>query len=207
MNLQTLLNDPIIFLFYAAGLLIAITIHEFSHALTADRLGDPTPRSQGRLTLNPLKHLDPLGTVSLLLVGFGWGKPVQFDPYNLEKPRRDAAIISLAGPVSNLLFALVLSLILRFLLVNQPYSLLVLPIMQINVMLAIFNLVPIGPLDGQKILLGLLPRDLAYEFQSIMNRWGTLLLLLLVLPVFGGQAPIVALISPIITFVMRLMLL
>jgi Zn-dependent protease len=205
MNLTTLISNPILFISFALGLLIAITIHEFSHAFAADRLGDPTPRSQGRLTLNPLAHLDPLGTISMLLIGFGWGKPVQFDPYNLENPRRDAAIISLAGPVSNLTLAFVLSLFERLISFDSAILTFLIPLMYINVMLAIFNLIPIGPLDGQKILYGILPRDLAYEFQAIMSKYGILLLLLFILPVFGGQAPIAAIISPIINFVMTLL--
>ena len=205
MNLDTLFSNPLIFAIFAVGLLIAITIHEFSHAFAADRLGDPTPRVQGRLSLNPLRHLDPLGTISMLLIGFGWGKPVQFDPYNLEHPRRDAAIISLAGPASNLLFALIVSLLWRFVLPASGFSDLLIPLIYLNVMLAIFNLVPIGPLDGQKILFGLLPRDLAYEYQSIMSRYGTLILIFFILPVFGGQAPIVSLISPVIRGVMSLL--
>ena len=101
--LGVLFNNPLSFLFWLVALAMAITIHEFAHAYTADRLGDPTPRLQGRLTLNPLAHLDPLGTLMLLLVRFGWGKPVQFDPFNLKNPRKDGALISLAGPASNLL--------------------------------------------------------------------------------------------------------
>lgn len=204
--LQTLFQSPLAFLIFAIGLLVAITVHEFSHAFAADHLGDPTPRSQGRLSLNPLSHLDPLGTLSMLLIGFGWGKPVEFDPYNLEHPRRDAAIISFAGPISNLIFATVLSLLLRFVFVSTLLTEIFLPVIYINVMLAIFNLVPIGPLDGQKIVFGLLPRDLAYEFQSIMSRYGTLLLLLFILPIFGGVSPIVALISPVIDAILRLLL-
>lgn len=204
--IDTLFSSPITFIFFALGLLIAITIHEFSHAYAADQLGDPTPRAQGRLTLNPLSHLDPLGTISMLLIGFGWGKPVEFDPYNLEKPRRDAALISIAGPVSNLLLALFLSLIYKFAPISFEIATFLQIVMYINVMLAIFNLVPVGPLDGQKILFGLLPRDLAYEYQSVMNRYGTLILLMFILPVFGGQAPISSLITPVIRFVMNLLL-
>src|SRR5438876_3599187 len=118
--------NPIEFVLGLAALIIAITIHEFSHALAAEHLGDPTPRLQGRLTLNPLAHLDPLGTILLILVRFGWGKPVVFDPYNLRNPRRDGAIISIAGPVSNVLLAIVCSLLLhvffaaRIFLVQSP---------------------------------------------------------------------------------------
>src|SRR3989344_2874340 len=111
--MDNLLSNPAELLFIIPTLLAAITVHEFAHAWTADRLGDPTPRLQGRLSLNPLKHLDPLGTLMLLLFRFGWGKPVQFDPFNLKRPRQDGALISLAGPASNLSLALLLSLFVR----------------------------------------------------------------------------------------------
>src|SRR3990172_6432841 len=113
-------SNPITFIFSLVALVVAISIHEFAHAAAADRLGDPTPRLQGRLTLNPLAHLDPIGTLMLLLIRVGWGKPVQFDPYNLKNPRRDAALISLAGPASNLILAIVLALIIK--LITNPFS-------------------------------------------------------------------------------------
>src|SRR3989344_8840740 len=149
---------------------VAITIHEAAHAWMADRLGAPTPRLQGRLSLNPLVHYDPVGTTLLLglvflralgfpVIPFGWAKPVQFDPYNLKNPRRDSAIISLAGPVSNLLLAALLSLIARFL----GGATFLLPVITLNVVLAIFNLVPLHPLDGGKIFIGLLPEREAAE--------------------------------------------
>src|SRR5689334_15252656 len=187
------------------ALIIAITIHEFSHAITADRLGDPTPRSDGRVSLNPLRHLDPMGTLMLLVFHFGWGKPVQFDPYNLSHPRRDSAIISLAGPISNLSLAILLSLINKFLTISPMFSILINYTIFLNISLAIFNLVPVYPLDGEKILAGILPRDLSYEFQSIMRRYGMIILVLLVLPVFGSS-PINSLISPIISFFTNLLI-
>src|SRR5687767_10671057 len=104
--LESLVASPLFFIAWVISLLLSISFHEAAHAYAADRLGDPTPRSQGRLTLNPLAHLDPLGTLMLLLFRFGWGRPVQFDPYNLKNPRQDAAIISLAGPATNLVLAL-----------------------------------------------------------------------------------------------------
>lgn len=192
-------------LYFLFGLIIAITIHEFAHALLADRLGDPTPRAQGRLTLNPLAHLDPLGTLMLLFFHFGWGKPVIFDPYNLAKPRRDAGLISLAGPVSNILLAVLLSLSLRFLPLPELLAPLFYITVLLNITLAVFNLVPVYPLDGEKILAALLPRDLAYEYQAIMSRYGTFLLIFLILPVFGNSA-IVSLISPAITLLTSLLL-
>lgn len=201
-----LLSNPILFLIWAIGLVMAISIHEFAHAKAADTLGDPTPRSQGRLTLNPLSHLDPLGTLALLFLGFGWGKPVMFDPYNLRNPLKDSALIALAGPVSNILLAIVLSLILKFVpgidLLTSVFPIIIF----MNIMLAIFNLVPIFPLDGEKILGGLLPKELYYEYSSIMRQYGTIILILMLLPIAGGTSPISALISPVISFITNLLL-
>ncbi len=200
-------------LLYITFIIISIGIHEFAHAFAADRLGDPTPRSMGRLTLNPFAHIDPIGTVvlplSLLLISggsfaYGWGKPTPFDPYNLKNPRRDAGIISIAGPISNLLLATIVSLSLR--LLPPIYSVFLTPLILTNIGLAIFNLVPVGPLDGQKIIFALLPRDLAYEFQAIMNRYGVLILLFLIFPFFGGEAPIVSIINPPIQFLANLLI-
>lgn len=197
-------TDPLLGLSWFLGLILAITIHEFAHAAMADRLGDPTPRLQGRLSLNPLVHLDPLGTLMLLLTRFGWGKPVQFDPFNLANPRRDAAVISLAGPISNLATATVLSLILRLPSVLSIYPI-VLPTIVLSVSLALFNLIPIHPLDGGKIILGLLPSTLAAEWDRILHQYGLIILILLLLPL-GGISPISALLSPLITFTLNLLL-
>lgn len=201
--LQSLFGDPVYFIVWIVSLTIVISVHEAAHAFAADRLGDPTPRSQGRLTLNPLKHLDPLGTVMLLLFRFGWGKPVVFDPYNLKHPRQDAALISLAGPVSNILWATLAAVIIRFL--PEAIAPVLYPFIFLNVGLAVFNLVPVHPLDGAKILIGLLPADMAYEWDAIMNRYGIIILLLLIFP-FSGVSPVIALISPIINFLLNLLL-
>lgn len=204
--LSTLFSNPLLFAIWAIGLVLAISIHEYAHARAADQLGDPTPRAQGRLTLDPRAHLDPLGTLALLFLGFGWGRPVMFDPYNLREPRRDSALIAIAGPISNLLFALVLSLIINFVpgldLLSTVFSILIV----MNISLAIFNLVPIFPLDGEKILGGLLPADLYREYESIMRQYGTIILVLMLLPIAGGTSPISALISPVISFVTKLLL-
>lgn len=202
--------NPAQLLISVPALLAAITVHEFAHAATADRLGDPTPRVAGRLTLNPLAHLDPLGTIAFILFRFGWGKPVQFDPFNLANPRRDAAIISFAGPGANLALAAAASLFFHlsspFKGVNPLVDLMVIRLIQYNVILAVFNLLPIHPLDGGKVLVGLLPREVAYDWDRILNQYGFLILLVLILPLFGGTPPVWSILGPTITFILHLLL-
>jgi Zn-dependent protease len=204
MLLSLLYTNPLFFLIAAVGLIVAITIHEFAHAYVADKLGDPTPSLDGRVTLDPRAHLDPMGTLLLLIAGFGWGKPVVFDPYNLKEPLRDTALIALAGPVSNLILAAILALVINFNLLpflNGVW----LAMLHINVMLAIFNLVPVHPLDGSKILLALLPPESSYEYEKFMARYGMFVLLLLIFP-WNGSSPISQLVSPIIDIVIKLLL-
>lgn len=193
------------FVLKAIIFVVALTVHEFAHAFTADKLGDPTPRSYGRLTLNPLAHLDPLGTLAIIMIGFGWAKPVPFDVYNLRNPRRDSMLIALAGPASNLILAVIISVLLKF-LAPSILSLVLGYIVLGNISLAIFNLIPIFPLDGEKILGGLLPAELYREYSNIMAQYGTIILILMLLPIAGGTSPISALISPIISFVSHLLL-
>lgn len=193
------------FIVKALIFVVALTIHEFAHAYTADKLGDPTPRSYGRLTLNPLAHLDLLGTLAIIFIGFGWARPVPFDPYNLRNPRRDSMLIALAGPVSNLILAVILSIVLRFIplsLISTIISYLIIG----NISLAIFNLIPVYPLDGEKILGGLLSPQLYREYAQIMAQYGTIILVLMLLPIAGGTSPISALISPVISFISHLLL-
>lgn len=190
---------------WAIALLIAITIHEFSHALTADKLGDPTASIEGRLSLNPLKHLDPIGTLMLLFFKFGWGKPVPFDPFNLRHPKRDAALISLAGPASNLILAIGCSLILNLIPTAFITSVILIPLIIMNINLAIFNLLPVPPLDGAKILYGFLPRAWADEYNDFMKSYGSILLILLILPI-GGSSLAINLIMPVINLITQLLL-
>lgn len=205
-----LLSNPILLFANLAALLVAIGVHEFSHAYVADRLGDPTPRLQGRVTLNPLAHLDPLGLIFILFVGFGWGKPVQFDPYNLKDPRKEAAIISIAGPVSNFLLAFVFSLVLRLFILSggMLYSIgaiIIAPMIYLNIALGVFNLLPIDPLDGFKIVGGLLPKEQAAEWFSL-RRYGFIFLIVLILPLFGNTSMLDMIIRPIITLLSHVLL-
>lgn len=217
--MDQLFNNPVGFLFWTIALITAITIHEFAHAASAERLGDPTPRLMGRLTLNPLAHLDLLGTIMLFIAHFGWGKPVVFDPYNLRHPRRDAAIISLAGPVANLVLAGACAILLQVLLnLRLPlvsnsvgsvaiYILIGLlqPVVVLNVVLAVFNLVPIHPLDGFKIVGGILPPEYAKQWAEL-EPYGMLFLIFLIFPIFSSVSPISRLITPIINAVLSVLL-
>ena len=168
-------------------LVIAFTVHELSHAVTADYLGDPTPRRMGRITLNPLKHLDPIGTLLLIIAGFGWAKPVMVNPMNMRgNPRTSMAVVALAGPASNLLMAALAAVVFRLGLVSfgtatggLSLSFLLSEFIWINLVLAFFNLIPIPPLDGSKILYALLPGELVYRLRPL-EQFGFLLLMAVV---------------------------
>ena len=208
--LSYLFSNPLMFVFSLIALFAAITIHEFSHALAADFLGDPTPRLQKRLTLNPKAHLDPFGLLFLFFFGFGWGRPVEFDPFNLKNPRRDAAIISLAGPISNLILALILSILLKlfiFFKIKTLYtigSLFFVPMIYLNVVLAVFNFLPIHPLDGFKIVGGVLPEKQAKDWYDL-EKYGTIFLLMMFFPL-GKSSMIDLLIRPMVSFLTNLLL-
>lgn len=187
-----------------AILIIALSVHEAAHAFVAYKLGDPTPKVQGRVTLNPIKHLDPIGTAILVLTiispgpGFGWGKPVQFNPINLGHPKRDIGIVAFAGPLSNIVMGIVGISILPF--INDPlfYTLLV-QFIQLNAILAAFNLIPIYPLDGYNVVLSILPNNLSEQF-SETSKYGTIILLVLILTGAIGQIllPILNIVNSII---------
>lgn len=152
------------------AIIVAVSVHEFSHAWMADRLGDPTPRVYGRLTLNPLKHFDFFGTLSLILFSIGWGKPVPFNPENLKSPKRDASLIALAGPFSNLLTAVVFAIPLKYLsdtgFRGLPLYDLMGHIFAISILLFSLNVLPFPPFDGSKIIGIFIPRrwHSAYEY-------------------------------------------
>jgi len=185
MNLTTLL-------LLAPPILIALTFHEFAHAYAAYRHGDDTAKQLGRLSLNPLRHLDPLGTIMIFLVHFGWAKPVPVNPYRLKNPRKDMLWISAAGPLANMVLALASGLLLRFLFTinGTPdyhtgtamglFIFMVVMSLQINLALAIFNILPIAPLDGSKILAGLLPIGFG-KFIAVLERYGPFILIGLII--------------------------
>ncbi len=187
----------------APPFLFALTVHEFAHGYVANRLGDPTAANLGRLTLNPLKHLDLIGTLAFFLIKIGWAKPVPVDPRYFKHPRQDMLWVSLAGPGVNLAVAVASALVAKLLILFSTLlpTMILMPILQmtvasiwINIMLGIFNLVPIPPLDGSKILMGLLPPGLAASYARF-ERYGFILLLILF---YTGILP--RLIMPIIKF-------
>src|SRR3989344_2660714 len=204
MILSEFLTNPIGAIFFLMCIVIAVTVHEFSHAKAADNLGDPTAQTLGRITLNPLAHLDPVGSLLFVIFGFGWGKPVPYDPYNLKNPRRDSAMIALAGPASNFVMAIAASLILHFFIGGEAAltnisSFFLTTFVWTNLVLGIFNFIPIAPLDGFRIIGGILPENQADEWQSL-ERYGFLLLIFFILPFAGGRSMLQTFISPVISF-------
>ena len=193
---------------FAAALAVGITVHEFSHALAAMRLGDDTAQKQGRLTLNPAAHLDPVGTILIFVAGFGWGKPTPVTPSALRiGERAGMAAVALAGPASNMVVATLAALPLRMGTlpgVGGGVDAQVLYALTLwNVVLAVFNLLPIAPLDGFKVALGVLPRALARPFAKT-ERFGVIILLgLLLLDGALGVGLLSRVISPAIGFVVR----
>jgi len=187
------------FVLLVSALLLAIGLHEYAHALSADLQGDRLPRAMGRLTLNPIKHLDPLGTVLILLAGFGWGKPVEFRPEALSSRRFGAALVALAGPLMNVALAIAGALVFR---VTEPAGIGFLELflelfIYLNVVLAVFNLLPIPPLDGSRLLTIFLPPG-KQKIVYFLDRYGFLILLVII---FLGPS---SLLQPFIRFVGRI---
>jgi|TARA_B100000809_G_scaffold237960_1_gene258319 Zn-dependent protease len=191
------------FILWFPAVVVALTVHEFAHAYVADRLGDPTARALGRVTLNPLSHLDMMGTILLVIMHFGWGRPVPVDTRYLANPKRDMLVIAAAGPAINVVTALVVGLGLRLfgplLLTSETGVLFYLglrALVLLSLLLAFFNLLPVPPLDGSKVLVGVLPIPLAnsYARHSSLLSWG--LMGLIVVGAMTGWHPLSKLIYP-----------
>ncbi len=204
-NIKGMLANLIILI---PAVLIALTIHEFGHAYAAYKLGDTTAKEEGRLSLNPLRHIDPIGLLSLVIFRFGWGKPVPVDFTALRNLRKGMIIVSLAGPLSNFLLAGALSLIYRLMASNSIalsylgyfISLIQYTIM-LSVYLAIFNLIPIPPLDGSKIIFALTKNPLRFIYDDALNYYGIIfLVILLAIPIFGFDQLLMQIAGPIIKF-------
>ncbi len=197
----------------ALPFLLAITCHEAAHGYAAYLLGDPTAKDAGRLTLNPLKHLDPLGTLALIMTRMiGWAKPVPVNPSYFKNPQRDMMLVSLAGPAANMILAILFAMILKGLIgldlnglsptmlkVVEPVALISKSGVIINLAICFFNLIPLPPLDGSKILAGFLPRELAYKYMSF--KYGFIIVILLAVLGLLGK-----IISPAIFFFYKLLL-
>ncbi|NLN15048.1 MAG: site-2 protease family protein [Tissierellia bacterium] len=184
-------------LYKLPGLLLAIVIHELAHGYSAYLLGDNTAKNQGRLSLNPLKHIDPVGFLSLLIFKFGWAKPVPINPFYFKNRKGGTLIVSLAGPLANFILAFIISLILKFNLVKSYIVAQILLIALLyNIGLGVFNLLPFPPLDGSKIVASLLPRKLEYYFYKY-ERYFYIILVLLIFSNAIGR-----IINPIINMVL-----
>lgn len=193
------------FIFYFLIIIPSAIIHEYAHGWIADMMGDPTARHAGRLTINPIVHMDLFGTIlmpimlSLASGGalmFAYAKPVPYNPYNLKNQKWGPAMVAIAGPLANLLLAIAFALVVRVLPVSNFTSILEI-IVYANVMLMVFNLLPIPPLDGSKILYAVLPTS-AYKVKDFLDRYGFMILLFFIFFLFG-------IISPVIQFIFRLL--
>jgi Zn-dependent protease len=197
----------------APALLLAVTVHEVAHGWVADRLGDPTARALGRLTLNPLPHIDPFGALAFVLAGFGWAKPVPVNAANLRHPRRDMALVAAAGPLSNFALAFVGLVALSLVVRAEPDPFLAVPLIGVlryvytfNLGLAIFNLIPLPPLDGGHFLPYFLPRG-SWPLLRTLEQYGPILLIVLV--VSGAtryiMGPLMQLVSGLYVGILRLL--
>ncbi|MFA5945902.1 MAG: site-2 protease family protein [Patescibacteria group bacterium] len=198
MFLTLLSASPIIALAWAVALIVSLTVHEFSHALVGKWRGDTTAEDMGRLTLNPLAHLDIFGTLMLLVVGFGWAKPVPFDPRRLANPLFDGAVIAMAGPFANMVMAVLAGVAFRelgkagMLATTSALPAFLIFVVLVNMLLLFFNLIPVPPLDGSKVLDAGLEQAGAYKARVLLEQYGPRILLVLV---------VLSLVSPLNVFV------
>ncbi|MBU1247008.1 site-2 protease family protein [Patescibacteria group bacterium] len=192
--------DPTIIFFFIIILILSVVIHEVSHGYAANMLGDPTARLAGRLTLNPINHLDMVGSFIVPVIMFmtthmvfGWAKPVPYNPYNLRKGRYGPAIVALAGPLSNIFIAIVFGLLIRFGVgagMSSSFLEIFSVIVLINLVLAVFNMIPVPPLDGSKVLFAILPYKF-YHIQEMLERYGLFVLLIIIFSAGSFISPII----------------
>lgn len=196
--------DPFTVIITIAILIMSVVLHELSHGYVAELLGDPTPRMQGRLTVNPIKHLELFGSVivplitSLVGFTFGWAKPIQWNPYNVKNRRMGEFLISVAGPASNIFLAIIFGMVIRAGLGNMAFLAISAYIVAINITLAIFNLIPIPPLDGSKILFSMLPARYSHV-RSGFEQYSLFLVLILLLFLWRFIEPIIPFLFKVIT--------
>lgn len=199
------MDQTVLLVFNLAVLIMSVVVHEVSHGLMANKLGDPTARDLGRLSFNPLKHLDFMGSFLVPLISyigggfiFGWAKPVPYNPYNLKNQKWGPALVAVVGPISNFALALVFGLALRFIPAMPASAVLAVSlIIYINILLGVFNLVPIPPLDGSRLLSAILPYRYERQF-AVLERYGMFLVLIFIFFLFP-------LMIPIVPFIFRLM--
>ena len=197
------LSDPIYLINLFIIFVVSIALHEFAHAKVADMLGDPTPRQAGRVTLNPGSHLDVFGTLMLLFAGFGWAKPVPVTPHNFKNPRFGNVLVSIAGPMMNLVLALLALAAFKYAPgLNEGASSWLATAFRLNLVLLVFNLLPIPPLDGGHVLEALLPRKWLPAYQHLMPYGVVLLLVMVFLP--GPWSPLGWLFNSVQGFVVTL---
>ena len=194
------------FTFQIAILIMSVVIHEVAHGFAARFYGDHTAEYEGRLTLNPIKHIDPIGSVFVPLISymfggfvFGWAKPVPYNPYNLKPGRWPEAFVALAGPLSNISIAVVFSILFR--LSSEPsagFAIITTSIIYVNILLAVFNLMPIPPLDGSKLLFAVFPEKI-YQFRNFFERYGLILVLVFIFFIWQLVAPVIGIIFSFLT--------
>ena len=212
-------KDTIQTILWILAVLLSIAIHEYAHAKYADWAGDPTPRSQGRVTLNPIAHFDPLGTLLIIIVAFsgygiGWGKPVPVNPGYFRSPRRDWVLCAFVGPLSNVILAVLSAMVLRGLLLSGAAPFLsifvdfLLAMVLANIGLALFNMIPLHPLDGSKVLSGFLPDVFDRRYWGFQMVYGPIILFgsILILPLIGLENPLRYILSPMYEFFRKLLL-
>lgn len=218
MLISLLFSEPLLFIPLVLALLISLTVHEVSHGIVALWLGDTTARDAGRLTFNPIKHLDPVGSILLLTIGFGWGNPVPVNYYQLKYPKWGPALVSIAGPVSNLLLVIIVGILFKVLapaglnpldidaVITSSGSLMFVFLafmMFYNIILMVFNLIPVPPLDGSKVLFALLPDKYAHFKFLLQTRGPIILFTILLIDVFANIGIFSMLFGGIIGFFSR----